>query len=202
MEMNTIIGIVIAVVIMLVGLIMILRKPKPVEPSLEADLHVNPESQQPVIPRHVRDQLLQSNVAATVEHVEPSFNTAPIEAKASVETTAAENIVKASETDVVIEPEPVVKFTTSANKPEKILESQSQDEVEALLATPGKAQDEKAETELSLNPNIATVEIEEFDGESNILDVHLHEQQRCDDESALATVEQIIALNVYPNPIS
>ena len=61
MEMNTIIGIVIAVVIMLVGLIMILRKPKPVELSLEADLHVNPESQQPVIPRHVRDQLLQSN---------------------------------------------------------------------------------------------------------------------------------------------
>jgi cell division protein ZipA len=200
MEMNTIIGIVIAVVIMLVGLIMILRKPKPVEPSLEADLHVNPESQQPVIPRHVRDQLLQSNVAATVERVEPSFNTAPIEAKAPVETTAAENIVKASETDVVIEPEPVVEFTTSANKQETILESQSQDEVEALLATPEKAEDEKAETELSLNPNIATVEIEEFDGESNILDVHLHEQQRCDDESALATAEQIIALNVYPNP--
>ena len=200
MEMNTIIGIVIAVVIMLVGLIMILRKPKPVEPSLEADLHVNPESQQPVIPRHVRDQLLQSNVAATVERVEPSFNTAPIEAKAPIETTAAENIVKASETDVVIEPEPVVEFTTSANKPETILESQSQDEVEALLATPEKAEDEKAETELSLNPNIETVAIEEFDGESNILDVHLHEQQRYDDESALATAEQIIALNVYPNP--
>jgi cell division protein ZipA len=82
----------------------------------------------------------------------------------------------------------------SANKQETILESQSQDEVEALLATPEKAEDEKAETELSLNPNIATVEIEEFDGESNILDVHLHEQQRCDDESALATAEQIIAL--------
>ena len=28
--------------------------------------------------------------------------------------------------------------------------------------------------------------IEEFDGECNILDVHLHEQQRYDDESALA----------------
>jgi cell division protein ZipA len=28
----------------------------------------------------------------------------------------------------------------------------------------------------------------------------LHEQQRYDDESALATAEQIIALNVYPNP--
>lgn len=198
--MNTIIGIVIAVVIMLVGLIMILRKPKPVEPSLEADLHVNPESQQPVIPRHVRDQLLQSNVAATVERVEPSFNTAPIEAKTSVETAAAENIVKATEIDVVIEPEPVVGLTPISNEQETILESQSQDEVEALLATSEKAEDEKAETELSLNPNIETVAIEEFDGESNILDVHLHEQQRYDDESALATAEQIIALNVYPNP--
>ncbi len=62
MEMNTIIGIVVAVVIMLVGLIMILRKPKPVEPSLEADLHINPESQQPVIPRQYEDQILQNDV--------------------------------------------------------------------------------------------------------------------------------------------
>ncbi|EOE0130791.1 cell division protein ZipA C-terminal FtsZ-binding domain-containing protein, partial [Acinetobacter baumannii] len=54
--------------------------------------------------------------------------------------------------------------------------------------------------ELSLNPNIETAEIAEFEGESNILDVHLHEQQRFDDESALAMAEQIIALNVYPNP--
>lgn len=30
--------------------------------------------------------------------------------------------------------------------------------------------------------------------------MHLHEQQRYDDESALAMAEQIIALNVYPNP--
>ncbi len=53
---------------------------------------------------------------------------------------------------------------------------------------------------MSLNPNIETAEIAEFEGESNILDVHLHEQQRYDDESALAMAEQIIALNVYPNP--
>ena len=44
MEMNTIIGIVIAVVIMLVGLAMVLRKPKTVEPSLDADLHINSDS--------------------------------------------------------------------------------------------------------------------------------------------------------------
>lgn len=74
MEMNTIIGIVIAVVIMLVGLMMLFRKPKPVEPSLEADLYINPESQQPVIPRHVRDQVLPDEVVTTTERVEPSLN--------------------------------------------------------------------------------------------------------------------------------
>jgi cell division protein ZipA len=150
----------------------------------------------PVIPRHVRDQLLQSNVAATVERVEPSFNTAPIEAKAPVETAAAENIVKASETDVVIEPEPVVEFTSMQINKRQFLNRS----LKTKLKRSQKKLRMKAETELSLNPNIATVEIEEFDGESNILDVHLHEQQRYDDESALATAEQIIALNVYPNP--
>ncbi|MFT4021618.1 MAG: cell division protein ZipA C-terminal FtsZ-binding domain-containing protein, partial [Acinetobacter sp.] len=54
--------------------------------------------------------------------------------------------------------------------------------------------------ELSLNPNIETAKIADFEDESSILDIHLHEQQRFDDESALANAEYIIALNVYPNP--
>ncbi|HAM4422394.1 TPA: cell division protein ZipA, partial [Escherichia coli] len=55
MEINTIIGIVVAIIIMLIGLRMILKKPNHAEPSLDSDLHINPESNQPVIPRHVRD---------------------------------------------------------------------------------------------------------------------------------------------------
>ncbi|EPF77452.1 cell division protein ZipA [Acinetobacter gyllenbergii] len=202
MEMNTIIGIVAAVAIMLVGLIMILRKPKPVEPSLEADLHINPESQQPVIPRHVRDQLLQKEVVTTTERVEPSLNTEaivvePVAEQAidatSVETktTEIEQTAKADEAvETVVELEAAQKDQTATTEPETTVASEN---VEAT-------EESKAETELSLNPNIETVAIEEFDGESNILDVHLHEQQRYDDESALATAEQIIALNVYPNP--
>lgn len=200
MEMNTIIGIVVAVVIMLVGLIMILRKPKPVEPSLEAELYVNPESQQPVIPRHVRDQLLQNEVITTTERVEPSFKTEPLETKTSVEMPTTEKIPEEKATESVIADESVAESNVSVNKQEIISESQTQDEVETLLETVAKTEHTDAESELSLNPNIETVAIEEFDGESNILDVHLHEQQRYDDESALATAEQIIALNVYPNP--
>ncbi len=204
MEMNTIIGIVIAVVIMLVGLVMILRKPKPVEPSLEADLHINPESQQPVIPRHVRDQLQTEEVTAATARVEPIFKVESAEAQ--VETPEPVVIVE-EKVDVVAEQEDT-KTTTEAVA-EQIEEKQIVAEVEieteavdkvATLETSDKPEEEKSDAELSLNPNIETVAIEEFDGESNILDVHLHEQQRYDDESALATAEQIIALNVYPNP--
>lgn len=203
MEMNTIIGIVIAVVIMLVGLIMILRKPKPVEPSLEADLHINPESNQPVIPRHVRDQILKVETPElAVERVEPSFKTNPIEAPPVIASQPVTVVEKASE------PEKFQEITESAEvktpvATEAVLSTPTQTEEKALEdeVNPSDKLDEvKVEPELTLNPGIETVEIAEFDGESNILDVHLHEQQRYDDESALATAEEIIALNVYPNP--
>ncbi|WHP05301.1 cell division protein ZipA C-terminal FtsZ-binding domain-containing protein [Acinetobacter corruptisaponis] len=213
MEMNTIIGIVVAVVIMLVGLIMILRKPKPVEPSLEADLHINPESQQPVIPRHVRDQILQNDVVtAATDRVEPSFKTALIEAEPLVETPVQAVAVE-EKTEETISEDTVVESTVqvgTSTESEVVTSEPQVEDATAALENPEKTeeneveesgtQESKAESELSLNPNIETVEIAEFDGESNILDVHLHEQQRYDDESALATAEQIIALNVYPNP--
>lgn len=77
MEINTIIGIVVAIIIMLIGLRMIL-KAEPCWTSLDSDLHINPESNQPVIPRHVRDQLEQPEVtvasAAVAERVEPTLS--------------------------------------------------------------------------------------------------------------------------------
>ena len=48
--------------------------------------------------------------------------------------------------------------------------------------------------------NIEAAPIKEFDEESSLLDIHLHEQQCFDDASALANAQHIIALNVYPNP--
>lgn len=201
--MNTIIGIVIAVVIMLVGLIMILRKPKPVEPSLEADLHINPESNQPVIPRHVRDQILKMETPElAVERVEPSFKTNPIEAAPVIASQPITVVEKASEPEKVEEIAESVEVKTSIpNEAELSTPTQTEEKVLEDQVNPSDKLDEaKVEPELTLNPSIETVEIAEFDGESNILDVHLHEQQCYDDESALATAEEIIALNVYPNP--
>ena len=211
--MSTIIGIVIAVVIMLVGLTMILRKPKPVEPSLEADLHINPESQQPVIPRHVRDQVLPNDAVLTNDRVEPSLNSDPVMTEPVREETdsVVEEMVETSKTEE--EPEAVVNVEVKEMTPEEIItpvvetEVAQKDEVVAAELDETEMSEQldisakvEADTELNSNPDIETVVIEDFNGESNILDVHLHEQQRYDDESALATAEQIIALNVYPNP--
>ena len=47
---------------------------------------------------------------------------------------------------------------------------------------------------------LEAAEIKDFEQESCLLDKHLHEQQRYDDQSTLANAETIIALNVYPHP--
>ncbi|MCE7533514.1 cell division protein ZipA C-terminal FtsZ-binding domain-containing protein [Acinetobacter nosocomialis] len=214
MEINTIIGIVVAIIIMLVGLRMILKKPNHAEPSLDSDLHINPESNQPVIPRHVRDQLEQAEAAvassAVAERVEPTLSeqaqpkeqeTKEVEQASQTQTDQTQAPVENTPIEEVKAEENTASPTVSKNSSVELTDTVSA-ATEATSSSEEKVAEEhsKAEPELSLNPNIETAEIAEFEGESNILDVHLHEQQRFDDESALAMAEQIIALNVYPNP--
>lgn len=192
MEITTIVGIVIAVAIILLGLFLMFRKPKEYVPSLESELHINPETNQPVIPRFVRDQL--SKAQALEQRVEPHLD-------------------EDDKTEAVAEAEPVVEKKTEETAQnvaaEKVATSEAavqdskQPQVEMLKETAvvEAEQDKKAEeTALSLNPNVETVEIADFEEESSILDMHLHEQQCYDDESALSNAEYIFALNVYPNP--
>jgi len=218
MEINTIIGIVVAIIIMLIGLKMILKKPNHAEPSLDSDLHINPDSNQPVIPRHVRDQLekteAESVAVTSAERVEPTLSGAaptqvPETKQAEIESVEPAKTIQTEQTPAVVENASVEEIkaeevTSSAiitNGSVELVDAVSvKPEVEALAQESLEVESEKTEPELSLNPNIETAKIAEFEGESNILDVHLHEQQRYDDESALAMAEQIIALNVYPNP--
>lgn len=214
MEINTIIGIVVAIIIMLVGLRMILKKPNHAEPSLDSDLHINPESNQPVIPRHVRDQLEQAEAAvassAVAERVEPTLSeqaqpkeqeTKEVEQASQTQTDQTQAPVENTPVEEVKAEENTVSSTVNENSSVELTDTvPAEPEATSSSEEKGGEEHSKAEPELSLNPNIETAEIAEFEGESNILDVHLHEQQRFDDESALAMAEQIIALNVYPNP--
>lgn len=192
MEITTIVGIVIAVAIILLGLFLLLRKPKEYVPSLESELHINPETHQPVIPRFVRDQL--SAAQALEQRIEPH-----LDADDSEETSAAPEAEPAKKA----EPEPSQLVLEKTEKPAQEQEQKQPETVEQTETDPAINNDEKkAEPApvLSLNPDIETVAIAEFDEESSILDMHLHEQQRYDDESALSNAEYIFALNVYPNP--
>lgn len=211
MEITTIIGIIITILIMLYGITLIFKKPAAVEPSLDAALHVNPESQKPVIPRHVRDQLQEQN------RVEPSLETSSVvvenlvvrevpsstqTAKVDAETALPlkDEAVQSSETlnpktdlaanEAMIEPSESYKAKAAVEHVEELsVEATTVAELEPT---------KKAEPEFTLNSKVEKAEIADFEEESSILDAHLHEQKRVDEESALATAETVVALNIYP----
>ncbi|MFD1437917.1 cell division protein ZipA C-terminal FtsZ-binding domain-containing protein [Acinetobacter terrae] len=183
MEITTVVGIVIAVIIMLFGLRILFKKPANAAPSLDSELHVDTDSQQPVIPRHVRDQLQSVNEPSSIERVEPKLAESAVELAQDAKKAQA----KSENTEVKA---PIVAETT--NQVESKTEAVKD---QAIQAEPTVAKDS---AEHSVNANIEKAEILEFEDESSILDEHLHEQQRVDEESALSTAVEFIALNVYP----
>ena len=208
MEVSTIIGIVVAVVICVVGLKMLLRKPNDAAPSLDSELQINEDSQQPVIPRHVRDQL-QADASATAAsaRVEPSLNAQQHVEPVAVDSVQQADLAPSNEatadkvTDVSAEPsaetQPQTKLQTKATEAGA---EQSSDHAELDSQADVKTDTTATDANFALNTAVKPAEIQAFDEESSILDLHLHEQQVSDDESTLANAESIIALNVYPNP--
>ncbi len=188
MEITTIVGIVVAIIIIGVGLKMVLRKSNDAAPSLDSELHINQESQQPVIPRHVRDQL-QAETPVSVSDRDSTIST-------SAPTAAEAEAVVANPEATILEAEPTAKAETTTAVPE----TTPSPVVASQQSEPALEEQPKSEksAEFSLNSNIEKAEIAEFSDESSILDAHLHEQQLVDEESALATAEDFVALNVYP----
>ena len=189
MEVTTIVGIVIAVIIILVGLRMLFKKPASATPSLDSELQVNSDSQLPIIPRHVRDQL-QTSTEAT-ERVEPTRNEAEVVAESTEKQDPNVATEKQQATEIAVNTD--AETTTEA--------TQTKTEVEAKTTVKVEETAPVADAEESLHLNahhIEKAEIVEFNEESSILDEHLHEQQRVDEESVLQTAEEFIVFNIYP----
>lgn len=185
MEVTTIVGIVIAVIIILVGLLMLFKKPASATPSLDSELQVNSDSQLPIIPRHVRDQL-QTSTEAT-ERVEPTLNDAEVVAE----------ITEKHDPKVTAEKQQATEIAVNTNTETTTEAAQTETVVDATAAA--KIEENAAVENLHLNTHhIEKAEIVEFNEESSILDEHLHEQQRVDEESVLQTAEEFIVFNIYP----
>lgn len=248
-----IVGIIVAVVMVVIGLRLILKKPKVQADDTPSEVLIEAQSQQPVIPRHLR------NVQANVDHTQ-SLNHAErkksleqvfdaqdtdnhadtkqtVEAddfeldgeKSQVETTQEQSSLRAnnhqdlfsadpddvkneSNTDKAEEIETVPKETNDefvaktpdkADEIERFIEQIDQDAVEQSQQKENVENDlveENADVDTASDNQLETVKIEEWQGESDVLDAHLSEQYRNDEESALAKAEQLIALYLYPNP--
>ncbi len=63
MEPTIIMGIVVTLIVIFFIVKLLLKRSNSGVPSLDAELHIHPESQKPVIPRHVRDQLTQEQLS-------------------------------------------------------------------------------------------------------------------------------------------
>ncbi|WP_130802302.1 cell division protein ZipA C-terminal FtsZ-binding domain-containing protein [Acinetobacter ihumii] len=218
MEVSTIIGIIVAIIAMIIGLRMVLRKPAPTEPSLESALHIDPESNKPIIPRHVRDQLPAESAVETPanerERKEPALQDIPETLDdQSVQSLASPELVEdkldkevVSQELETVQASSVVEDALQQNTVVEVVETPDGQELDPAKVETSPENDQlqaeqtKKSDEFQLNPEVEAATIAEFDGESSLLDVHLHEQQRFDDESALMTAQEIVALNVYPNP--
>lgn len=189
MEVTTIVGIVIAVIIILIGFRMLFKKNANATPSLESELQVNSDSQLPIIPRHVRDQL-QTSTEGT-ERVEPTLNDAEVVADLTEKHDSKVATEKQQATDSVVNTD--AKTTTEATQTETVVDAKVTAKVEETAPVAN------ADEGLHLNAHhIEKAEIVEFNEESSILDEHLHEQQRVDEESVLQTAEEFIVFNIYP----
>lgn len=254
MQNFTIFGIIVAIIIILYGLRMILRKSDDAAPSLDSPLQFNPDSQLPIIPRHVRDQLQQEAAlalgadAAASDEASAEVRSDVFGKNAPNKATAAKNSADQVAAQTAASDQASAKDLTSVDQqsPETNLEkSQVQDsshqaaadhaatseavasqgidtqsntttsisaesELEQNVAQHTTADQATAteqsqlaaqkSTDYQLNPLLEAAEIKDFEQESCLLDKHLHEQQRYDDQSTLANAETIIALNVYPHP--
>lgn len=195
MEITTIVGIAIAVIIIVIGLKLLLKKPRDTAPSLESELQFNEDSQKPIIPRHVRDQLQLTDSEETVR-VEPTLDAKQVQTEFEFDKAEPKlNEEKLAEnTSEVIQEKAEAKVEESSKKAE--VEDVLSAEVEVPANEPVATSETKAESSFTLNSNIEKAEISDFEEESSILDAHLYEQKVVDDECALVTAESFIAFNV------
>lgn len=247
MEVTTIVGIVITICIILWGLRIMFKQPDDGATSLDSELHLDPDSQQPIIPRHARDQLKTEDITEEVKTEEVLVQEeAPIKKRPThslvelqqailekeqqaaeqekAEQEKAEQVKTVTSQQMVTETrrtpstEQVAKeiaqtpsiqpqvdtvvteiISDTAVQQDVILQENIQSENSNQESSQSNTLNQDVSSRDVLNQDISISEIDDFEGESSILDLHLNEQQRYDDESVLANAENIIALNVYPN---
>lgn len=202
-----IIGIVIAVLMVIVGLRLLLKKSQPSPPVNAEDFYIEETTQQPIIPRQARETILASaslatsatQVIAEVSH--PKVNET-IKSNVEVEQKQQQVSTLDKEQDTAVADLDELKAALK-DEPELVAETKVLEEEKAQQKSvyPTAVQEELNTTEIS-KPDMQSLQLsdDDWENESTVFDAHLSEQDRHDEESALATAQKIVALYVYPSP--
>lgn len=204
------------IVLFMIGgaLRLFLAKPQLVAESTKAEWHIEPQSQQPIVPRHLRQDLMD-----TKTQVEQTTNTNVEEV--SLTEPAAESVLPQNN-ETVVDEEKIVDYAPEVaieklnhtveiaaiseeieQQPEPIISAVNTDAAvmnEHDVVDISDAENNTIEAPIIDKVAVDTMSEIAWADELNVLDAHLSEQNRQDEESALATAEKVLALYVYPNP--
>lgn len=186
MEMTTIIGIIIAIVIILMGLYILLRGDSEAKGATES-LNRHAQSQQPIVPRHLRATLLGKQRHEKASHA--------VDASSASSDSANLSSLNADQTN-----------QQDAN--DQSLEVQQPNDEQ--LAFDLDATQTPTRTAVDITPTAAIAS--DLDQQhkndpttqhlvsGNLLDDHLGEQQRRDSEADISNADHVITLKVMANP--
>lgn len=221
MNLLTIFGYVIAAFAIALGLFLILRKNAASEEATASDdgydnhepllIPEDADGQRriPVIPRHLREQLALDEAAQLeanhhdAQLLDNSPAISPAQSREAFDAEQVSDNLLVAEPKKALEEEPIDAFdqalaqleaVTNPVHAEVITAESSAGEQVAELDTA-----DKPSTAASINPRVETASVGEWQGESALLDAHLEDQERRDDESALAQAEHILSLYVMPS---
>ncbi len=195
-------GIALALIMIAVGVYLFLFSRKPVDPSAaEAALLDRPDAvvdgRPPVMPRADRARHMQDTNADAVSHY-PTAAPDNQDEPAAIEDDVFANIKpqQAREEPVAMhvqsinaQPDPVIVATREyAPEPSS---SRVDDSLDSML-------DDLDQATAKLIPPVERGEVAEWQGDSALLNAHIEDQARRDDESPLAQAEHVVALYMIP----
>ena len=216
-----IVGYIIAALVIALGLYLIFKKNAETTP---ADDMADDARQQldaaedlnriPVVPRAVREQLQDEQLTSIAAPMSASRAAPDVEVAAPVVAAPVAAPVPVAAAPVALKVEQVTKPTVqdvpdaldeALAQLEAVTQREASDDVVPAIPDVVEA-NTTAELEValdepvagSLKPAVETASVDQWEGESALLEAHLQDQERRDDETALAQAEHILSLYVMP----
>lgn len=194
MDLLFILGVAMAVLMISAGLFLIVRKPKAPAADAAAPLPEVPAGvQPPVVPRDQRPAYQVGESSTQPDMVQDmAADAVPLMPSPAPTPTAADffDDVKISANRDIPVMDDVSEPTVRPAQEHRPVTSEAES-LDSMLS-------ELDEATAKLSPPVERAQVDDWDGETDLIDAHLDDQARRDESSVLAQAQQIIALYLLP----